>query len=258
MKIATWNINSVRSRLDRLIAWLGEHKPDVLCLQELKCQEHQFPFEDIARAGYHAVMIGQKSYNGVAILSRAEPGDIKPATDLAAPLDSDDQARLISASVDGVRIICVYVPNGSDMTSDGYSYKLAWLDALGDMLRQEYSPEESLVICGDTNIIARDCDAANPQPWRATGMGCQAVRNKFDELCRWGLVDVFGQKHPEGGLFSWWDYRQLGFAKNRGLRIDHILTTRTLAKKCTDAYIDRDQRKGHKPSDHAPVIAIFE
>lgn len=262
MKIATWNVNSIRTRLERLIAWLGKHQPDVLCLQELKCQKHQFPFEQITQAGYHAVMLGQKSYNGVAILSKSELADIRLGLNMAQPGQDEQtdnpQARLISAEFEGVRIVCVYVPNGSDMTSDKYTYKLCWLDNFQKMLQRDYSPDQFLVICGDTNVIARDIDAADPEIWKTTGIGCDEVRQKFASLCQWGLVDIMAQRHPEGKIFSWWDYRNLGFQLNDGLRIDHILTTRSMAKRCVSINVDRDERKGQKPSDHAPVIAVFE
>ncbi len=262
MKIATWNVNSIRTRLGRLIAWLSKHQPDVLCLQELKCQEHQFPFEEIAQAGYHAVMLGQKTYNGVAILSKSEPTDVRRGLILAQPdgesQTHDPQARLISAEFNGVRIFSIYVPNGSDMTSDKYTYKLGWLDSLVEMLQRDYSPDQFLIICGDTNIIARDIDSANPEIWKTTGLGCDEIRQKFDKLCQWGLVDILAQQYPEGGIFSWWDYRNLGFQLNDGLRLDHILATRSLAERCSSITVDRDERKGEKPSDHAPVIAVFE
>ncbi|MCD4825856.1 MAG: exodeoxyribonuclease III [Phycisphaerae bacterium] len=255
MKLATWNVNSIRSRLDRLIAWLGKHRPDVLCLQELKCQDFQFPYEAIEAAGYYAAVFGQKAYNGVAILSRSEPADVRQG--LGDGVD-DSQARLISADIDGVRVICVYIPNGAELHSEKYLYKIDWLGRLGEMLGRDFCPEQPLILCGDSNVLIHDRDAANPATWRRTGIGCDEVRDAFGNVRDWGLIDVFGRKHPKGGIYSWWDYRQLSFAMNNGMRIDHILATAPLAQRCTSAEIDRDERKGQKPSDHAPVVTIFE
>jgi exodeoxyribonuclease-3 len=255
MKLATWNVNSVRARLERLLAWLDRHQPDVLCLQEIKCQDEQFPYDEIVRAGYHAAIYGQKTYNGVAILSRSKPADVRRGYDD----DADNAfARLISADVGGTRVICVYVPNGSDMQSESYSYKLAWLTRLREMLERDFTPTQPLVICGDSNVIRYDDDAADMAAWTGTGLGCEEVRAGLQNVIDWGLTDVFREKHPEGGIFSWWDYRQLGFQRNHGLRLDHILTTAGLAGRCTSAEIDREERKGPKTSDHAPVIAEFQ
>ncbi len=257
MKLATWNVNSVRTRLDRLLDWLDRHTPDVVCLQEIKCRDDAFPYAAIEAAGYHVAVHGQPSYNGVAILSRSAISDVQ--TGLGDTM-LDQQSRLISAEIDGVRVICVYIPNGADLTSDKYPYKLAWLDALEALLERQHAPEGPLIVCGDTNILQRDCDAYNPHHWHKTGIGCDAVRTHFDRLVDWGLGDLLATAHPEGGIYSWWDYRHLSFPQNHGMRIDHILATEPMAARLESISVDRDERKISplgKPSDHAPVIANF-
>ena len=252
MKLATWNVNSVRSRLERLLAWLANHQPDVLCLQELKGLEDVFPFDAIRQAGYHAAVYGEKTYNGVAILSRSEP------TDIHKGLPGDDHARLIAATVDGVRIVSVYVPNGREVGCEHWHYKLDWLKKLSAWLAETAKPTDRLAVCGDFNVAPDDADVANPESWADSVLCHPDIRKAFQTLTRWPLVDVFGRHHPEGGVYSWWDYRRLAFQKGIGLRLDHILATKPLAAQCTAATIDRDERKGEKPSDHAPVIATFE
>lgn len=255
MKLATWNINSIRAREERLLAWLDRHEPDVLCLQELKVEEQAFPFAAVEQAGYVASVFGQKTYNGVAILSRSEPTDVMHG--MGDGVD-DPQARLIAATIDGVRIVCVYVPNGKVVGDPKYAYKLDWLDRLRRHLDGRYDRDDNLIVCGDTNVAVDDKDVANPDAWADSVLCHDDARSAFADLCAWGLIDVFRQHHPDGGIYSWWDYRRLGFPKNDGLRIDHILATAGLAEHCTSATIDRDERKGSKPSDHAPVIAEFD
>lgn len=253
MKLVTWNVNSIRSRLDRLVAFLARHEPDVVCLQELKGLEEVFPFEPIQAAGYHSAVFGQKTYNGVAILSRDEPADVVRGFG-----DPDGPARLIAATIGGVRVVNVYVPNGQTLESDQWPVKLAWLARLRAWLDETADPSQQLALCGDFNIARDDADLANPDRW-ADSVLCHAdVRVAFASLCDWPMVDVFRQHHPEGGIFSWWDYRRMGFVRNDGIRLDHILATPSLAAACTDAMVDRDERKGEKPSDHAPVIAAFD
>ncbi len=254
MKIATWNVNSIRARQERLLGWLGEHQPDVVCLQELKVTDDAFPHDAIGAAGYHAAVLGQKTYNGVAILSKTEPTEVLRGLDD----DVDDpQARLLAANVEGVRILSAYVPNGQEVGSDKFAYKLDWLRRLRAYLDHRHTPSQPLVVCGDLNVAPDEHDVANPEQW-ADSVLCHAqARDALSQVCAWGLVDVFRQHHPEGGLYSWWDYRMLAFPKNNGLRIDHVLATEPMAKRCTSAEIDREQRKGPKPSDHAPVMAEF-
>ena len=260
MILATWNVNSIRSRLERLLAWLERNRPDALCLQELKCTDEAFPYDELARAGYHAAVSGQKTYNGVAILSRVEPREIRRALDDDA---RDTQARFVSARVGEAAILCAYVPNGQAVGSEAYGYKLAWLARLRKHLERHYRPGEPLALCGDTNVARDDLDVDRPEEW-ADSVICHAdARAGLTGLLDWGLADLFRLKHPEGKIYSFWDYRNLDFPRNNGLRIDHILATSPLAARCLKAAIDRDERKGDKgeergkPSDHAPVMAVF-
>ncbi len=258
MKFVTWNVNSVRARLERLVDWLGRIQPDVLCLQELKVTDEAFPFEPIESAGYHAVVTGQKTYNGVAILSRAEPKDVRRG--IQDDID-DPQARLISAEIDGIRVMNAYVPNGRSVESDAYQYKLDWLGRLRAQLDKTAQSSDDLILAGDLNVATDDCDVAEPDVWADSVLCEQQVRHALADVCDWGLVDVFRKHHPEGGVYSWWDYRAGAFPKNNGLRIDHILASESLANRCSSAEVDRDERKikGElKPSDHAPVIAVFD
>jgi exodeoxyribonuclease-3 len=255
MKIATWNVNSIKARKDRLLAWLPQHAPDVLCLQELKLDDASFPRDELQQAGYHAVVHGQKTYNGVAILSRKEPGQTRIGLDDGV---DDPQARIVGAVIDDVSLLSVYVPNGGAPGSDKLVYKLAWLERLLSHLDRFHDRARPLVLCGDLNIAPDDRDVARPDEWKDSVLCLPEVRAAFRKLLDWGLRDCFRQHHPEGGLYSWWDYRQLGFPKNNGLRIDHILATAPMAQRCTRTFIDREQRKGKLPSDHAPVIAEFE
>jgi exodeoxyribonuclease-3 len=252
--VATWNVNSVRARLERLLAWLAAHAPDVLCLQELKAPDDEFPAAALAAAGYHAVLHGQRTYNGVAILSRTPASEIEVG--LRDGVD-DGQARLVSARVGGIRILSAYVPNGDEVGSEKFRYKLAWMERLRTHLAGHASPSEPLLLCGDLNVAPDDRDVARPAEWNDTVLCHPEARAALQRILDWGLVDTFRLHHPEGGFYSWWDYRQLGFPRNNGLRIDHILATATVAKRSTETRIDREARKGKQPSDHAPVIAVF-
>ena len=253
MKIATWNVNSIRARHDRVLRWLERHQPDVLCLQELKVREADFPRLTIEAAGYKAAVLGQKTYNGVAILAR------QPLEDVRLGLGEDDpQARLVSARVGGVRVLSAYFPNGRTVGSESYSYKLEWMSRLRSELDTSYDPDEPLALCGDFNVAPAPRDVHDPAAWEASVLFHPTVREALESIRSWGFVDSYRQHHADEGLFSWWDYRMLGFPKNRGLRIDHIFVTRSLAERCRDASIDREERKGKQPSDHAPVIASFD
>ena len=254
MKLATWNVNSIRARQERLLAWLQRVEPDVVCLQELKVTDEFFPFEAIREAGYWAAVFGQKTYNGVAILSRSEPFDIQGGMDDGA---DDPQARLLAATIAGIRVISAYVPNGKIVGSEHYAYKLAWMNRLRTYLQTRFKPSEPLVLCGDFNVAPHNSDVARPAAWVNSVLCHNGARQALEEIRRWGLVDVFRKHHPEGGIYSWWDYRMLAFPKNDGLRIDHIFATESLASRCTRAEVDRQERKGTKPSDHAPVVAEF-
>ena len=253
MRIVSWNINSLRKRQERLLAWLASTQPDVVCLQETKCTDEQFPVLDLRAAGYHSAFHGQKSYNGVAIFSRIEPREVRPAL---RDEEDDPQARVIAATIGEVRVYSIYAPNGQAVGSPAYDYKLKWYARLRSCLERE-SREQHLVVCGDFNVAPKDEDVYDPDLWRDAIMCSDRERKAFEELCGIGLVDTLRLHHPEPGLFSWWDYRMLAFPKNRGLRIDAILASRSLAKHCTGAGIEREMRKGKEPSDHAPVWAEF-
>jgi exodeoxyribonuclease III len=253
VRVVSWNINSLRKRQDRLFAWLEDTKPDIVCLQETKCTDEQFPALALQSAGYHSVYHGEKSYNGVAILSKTKPGDVR-----ASLCDEvvDPQARVISAKIDDVRVFSIYAPNGQAVGSPAYEYKLNWYRRLRDCLAKV--KDVDLVVCGDFNVAPEDVDVHDPQLWRGAIMCSDAERAAFHELCAVGLVDTLRiHRKNEAGLFTWWDYRMLSFPKNRGLRIDAVLASESLAKRCTDAGIDREMRKGKEPSDHAPIWAEF-
>jgi exodeoxyribonuclease III len=254
MKIATWNVNSIRARQERLLAWLKAHAPDIVCLQELKVEDDAFPHDEIRAVGYHAAVHGQKTYHGVAILSRTAPEQV--CSGLCDAVE-DAQARLISAVIDGVTVLSVYAPNGGEVSSERFPYKLAWLDRLAAYLKRACDPSQPLIVCGDFNIAPDDRDVARPDDWRDSVFCVPEVRAAYQKLLDFGLVDCFRRHHEEGGFYSWWDYRQLSFPKNNGLRIDHLLATHGTAARCTSAFIDREQRKGKLPSDHAPVLAEF-
>jgi exodeoxyribonuclease III len=255
MKLATWNVNSIRSRQDRLIAWLARHEPDVLCLQELKVTDEVFDPAPIEAAGYHVTMLGQKAYNGVGIVSRSLASNIVCNMDDGV---DDPQARLIAGTFGEVAVVNLYVPNGSEVGSDKWDYKLAWLSRLTDWLDAHYTPDQPLIICGDFNIAPTDADMADPEAWADSVLCHPLVRDALTRLLDWGLTDVFATHYPEGGIYSWWDYRHLAFPKDRGMRIDLVLATAGLATRCTNIEVDRDERKGEKPSDHAPVVATFD
>jgi exodeoxyribonuclease-3 len=255
MRIVTWNVNSVRARKDRLLAWLASRQPDVLCLQELKCVEADFPLEEVRALGYHAALHGQKTWNGVAILSRTPLSDVRHGM---ADGVEDPQCRVLAATAQGVRVYSLYCPNGQEVGSEAYGYKLQWFARLLRVLQQDESPARPLALCGDFNIAPTDLDVHDPAAWSGQTLCTAPERACFGQLLAWGLEDTFRRHHPgQGGLFSWWDYRMLGFPKNRGLRIDHVLATAPLAARCTAAGIDREERKGKLPSDHAPAWAEF-
>ncbi len=254
MKIASWNVNSVKARRERLLAWLEKHKPDVLCLQELKTVDDGFPAEEVRALGYHFALLGQRTYNGVAILARSELEDVRNSLDDG---DDDVESRLISARVNGVRVISCYVPNGQAITSDKYAYKLRWLDRLLAYLPRHHVASEPLVLCGDFNIAPEDRDCCDPVAWQDSVLCHELVRERWQRLRELGLVDTYRLHEQAAGKFSWWDYRMLSFPKGKGLRIDFVLASQPLAERCTSAAIDRDERKGKLPSDHAPVIAEF-
>jgi exodeoxyribonuclease-3 len=253
MKIASWNVNSLKVRLPHLLDWLAEQQPDVLCLQELKLEDQNFPRAEIEAAGYHTAFSGQKTYNGVALLARQPIADVVCGN----PLFVDEQKRLIAGTVDGVRVICAYMPNGQEVGCNKYDYKLRWLDALAAWLADELIRYPQLALCGDYNIAPEDRDVHDPLRWTDCILCSPAERAALQRLIGLGLADSFRLFEQPEKSFSWWDYRMLGFQKNLGLRIDHILLSRPLAEKCTAAGIDRAPRKRERPSDHAPVWATL-
>ena len=251
-KIVSWNINSLRKRQDRLFAWLDATKPDIVCLQETKCTDEQFPVLGLQSAGYHSAYHGEKSYNGVAILSKTKLRNVRVS--LCDEI-VDPQARVIAATIDNLRVYSIYAPNGQAVGSPAYGYKLNWYARLRDCVMKE--KDLDLAVCGDFNVAPEDVDVHDPALWRGAIMCSDGERAAFQQLCDAGLTDTLRLHHKDSGLFSWWDYRMLSFPKNRGLRIDAILASKSLATKCIGAGIDREMRKGKEPSDHAPVCTEF-
>jgi len=253
MRIVSWNINSLRKRQERLFEWLESIKPDIVCLQETKCTDEQFPALALQSTGYDAVYHGEKSYNGVAILSKVKLRNIR-----ASLCDEvvDLQARVISATSRNLRVYSVYAPNGQAVGSAAYEYKLDWYKRLRDCLAKE--KDVDLVVCGDFNVAPGDTDVHDPQLWRGAIMCSDGERRAFQQLCGIGLRDTLRLHPHEPGVFTWWDYRMLAFPKNRGLRIDAVLASGALAEKCTASGVDREMRKGKDPSDHAPIWADFD
>jgi exodeoxyribonuclease-3 len=253
MRIVSWNINSLRRRQERFLALLASTRPDVVCLQETKCTDDQFPVLDLKAAGYHSAFHGQKSYNGVAIISKVEPAEVRVSL---CDEEDDPQARVIAATIGEVRVYSIYAPNGQAVGSPAYDYKMKWYARLRKCLERE-KHKGPLAVCGDFNVAPQDEDVYDPELWRGAIMCSDGERRAFQELCGIGLVDTLRLHHREAGLFSWWDYRMLAFPKNRGLRIDAILASETLTARCTAAGINREMRKGKEPSDHAPIWAEF-
>ena len=254
MKIASWNVNSLKVRLPHLLDWLAEQQPDALCLQELKLEDHNFPRAEIEAAGYQVAFFGQKTYNGVALLAREAISDVT----LGNPHFPDEQKRLIAGTVGDTRVICAYMPNGQAVGSDKYEYKLRWLDALATWVAEEIATHPRLALCGDYNIAPDDRDVHNPQAWAGQILCSVPERAAFQRLLDLGLKDSFRLFEQPEKTFSWWDYRMLGFQKNLGLRIDHVLLSQALSESCSAAGVDRAPRKRERPSDHAPVWAIVD
>lgn len=253
MKLATWNVNSLNVRLPHVMNWLAENPTDVLCLQETKLTDDKFPASIIEAAGYHVVYSGQKTYNGVAILSKL------PITDVVKnnPRFDDPQQRILAATIDGVRVVCAYVPNGQSVGSEKYEYKLGWLSAFHDWIREEAALHPQLAVVGDYNIAPEDRDVHDPAAWEGMVHVSEKERAALARLLDIGLTDAYRLFEQPEKSFSWWDYRGLGFRLNKGLRIDHILLSQALAKRCEACVIDREPRKWEQPSDHTPVIATL-
>ena len=251
MKLAAWNVNSLKVRLPQLLDFLATRAPDVVCLQETKLTDENFPVAEIEAAGYQVAYSGQKTYNGVAILSRMPMSDIC----LGIANFDDELKRVIAATIEGVRVVCVYCPNGQSVDSDKYVYKLAWFDALIAWLKDELTRHPKLALLGDYNIAPEDRDVHDPAAWAGGILVSDAERARFQALQALGLQDSFRLFDQPEKTYSWWDYRMLGFRRNQGLRIDHILLTAPLAQACTCSIVDREMRKLERPSDHAPVVA---
>lgn len=250
MKFATWNVNSLNVRLPHVLDWLRDNQPDVLCLQETKQEDSKFPYDALLEAGYESAHIGQKTYNGVAILSRHPIMDIQRNI----PNFEDDQQRILAATINGIRVVCAYVPNGQAVDSDKYQYKIRWLDALNVWLKTELISHPKLMLLGDYNIAPEDRDCHDPAAWIGQVLVSPAERLAFQNLLQLGLHDSFRLFDQTEKSFSWWDYRMMGFRRNFGMRIDHILVSDLLKPRCLSAYIDKFPRKLERPSDHTPVV----
>lgn len=254
-KIATWNVNSLNVRLEHLLAWLKTTQPDVLALQEIKMETDKFPHDAFRELGYHAVVSGQKTYNGVALLSKQPSSAETHVFDV--PGYPDPQRRVLGAAIDGVYILNLYVPNGQAVGSDKYIYKLIWLTHLQVLVISLLKKYEKIIVLGDFNIAPTDADVHDPIAWKGHVLVSEKERAAFEELLKLGFVDCY-KKSPAGETqFSWWDYRQAAFQRNRGLRIDHVLASEAMANQLLSCEIDKTPRALERPSDHAPVIACF-
>ncbi|HJS77288.1 MAG TPA: exodeoxyribonuclease III [Burkholderiales bacterium] len=251
MRIATWNVNSLRIRLPHLLDWLASQQPDVMCLQETKTEDHNFPHAEIQAAGYQAVYCGQKAYNGVAILARTALTDVQHGI----PHFPDDPKRVIAASVGDIRVLCLYAPNGEAPGTDKYAYKLRWYQALASWLQAELSRRPRLAVLGDMNIAPEPRDVHDPKRWEGKIHFSEPERAAFREVLKVGLRDAFRLLDQPEKQFTWWDYRLNAFQRGWGLRIDHILLSPQLAAICKACGIDTEPRKRERPSDHAPVTA---
>ena len=251
MRIATWNVNSLKVRLPHVTEWLASHQPDVLCLQETKTEDVKFPLEAITQTGYQAVFSGQKTYNGVALLSRTTPTDISAGI----PGFDDAQKRVLAATFGDTRVICVYIPNGESVESDKYQYKLRWLAALTEWLRAELQKYPKLALLGDYNIAPQARDVYDPEAWAGKVLFSDLEHAAFQGLIALGLSDSFRLFEQAERSYTWWDYRMMAFRRKLGVRIDHILLSSALAQNCTACVIDIEPRKLERPSDHAPVFA---
>ena len=256
MLIATWNVNSLKARLDRVTQWVTENQPDVLCMQETKMKDEVFPALTFAEMGYESAHFGQGQWNCVAIISKVGLTDV--VNNFAKPIEPDHEARIISATCGGVKVVCVYVPNGRALEDDHYKYKLGWMKKLRQHADAIAKPNDRLVIGGDFNIAPTDEDVWDVTKFEGATHVSAPERKVFAELCDWGLTDAFRELHPEPKVFSWWDYRNGSFHKGEGMRIDFLLATKSLMSDVEASSIDRNARKGEKPSDHVPVTITLK
>jgi exodeoxyribonuclease-3 len=248
---ATWNVNSVAARLPLVLRWLESAKPDVLCLQEIKCVDDRFPREEFLAAGYTAAVYGQPTYNGVAILSR------EPLVEVRRGLTDDDSvahARVLAARAGDVHVVNVYVPNGQAVGTDKYEFKLAWMARLREYFDERFSPDDAVLLCGDFNVAPEARDVHEPARWEGQVLFSEPEREALERVREWGFVDAYRRHNEAGGFYSWWDYRAAAFRRNDGLRIDHVWVTAPLAERTTGAWIDKETRAWERPSDHAPVV----
>ncbi|RLA03731.1 MAG: exodeoxyribonuclease III [Gammaproteobacteria bacterium] len=253
MKIATWNVNSLKVRLPHVLDWLATSQADILCLQETKTTDENFPLADIEAAGYHVVYSGQKTYNGVAIISK------QPATDIVTDIPGldDPQRRILGATIGDVRVLDLYVVNGQEVGSEKYVHKLHWLEQVTAHISEQLQQHERFVVVGDFNIAPEDRDVYDPEAWHERILCSTPEREALQKIVDLGLTDTFRLFEQEDKSYSWWDYRAAGFRRNRGLRIDLILASKPLADHCTACLIDKEPRKLERPSDHTPVVAEF-
>lgn len=253
MRVVTWNVNSLRARLDRVEEWLVEVAPDVVCLQETKLTDDAFPALSLQALGYESVHHGQGQWNGVAILSKV--GIESVVSNFADGIEPDPDARIITATCGGIRISCCYVPNGRALDDDHYQYKLSWLDRLQAHVAQESSATDDVIVTGDFNIAPTDADVHNPDMMVGATHVSEPERQRLQALKDWGLVDLFRAQHPDAdSVYSWWDYRGGDFHQGRGMRIDLVLGTQSVLDRLEWSAVDRNARKGKQPSDHAPVF----
>jgi exodeoxyribonuclease-3 len=253
VRIVTWNVNSLRARLERVEEWVAEVQPDVVCMQETKLADDAFPALTFEAMGYECAHYGQGQWNGVAIISKVGLHDV--VANFAEGIDPDPDARIVTATCGGVRISCCYVPNGRSLDDDHYTYKLSWLDRLLDHLGRDTSPDADVVVTGDFNIAPADIDVHDPAKFDGATHVSVPERERLQALCDWGLTDLFRQQHPDAEkVFSWWDYRGGDFHQGRGMRIDLVLGSASVAQRLEWSVIDRNARKGKSPSDHTPVI----
>lgn len=255
MKIATWNVNSIRLRLDQVLEWLNATGTDVVCVQETKVDDENFPVQPIVDAGFHVAFFGQKSYNGVAIISRYEIADVQKGF----PEDDDESPkRLIAATINGVRIVNTYIPNGTELWTDKFTFKLDWLQRLRRMFDEDCDLNSKVLLCGDFNVAPEELDVWSVPQWTGKLHFSKPERAAIDHVKKWGFVDVFRKLNGDLQEFSWWNYREGAWQRNQGLRIDHIWVSPPLADKCTGCWIDKSPRGQEKPSDHTPVVADFD
>ena len=255
MKIATWNVNSINARLEHLTKWLAETDPDIVCVQETKCVDEGFPYQEVHDAGYFSAFYAQKSYNGVAILSKYDLDDVQKNFP-----DDDDESpkRLIAATIKGIRIVNTYIPNGTELWTDKFTFKLDWIQRLRKWFDETCRKDGDVLLCGDFNVAPEEPDVWNVPAWEGKLHFTKTERAAIHHVKQWGFVDVFRKLNGDVKEFSWWNYREGAWQRNHGLRIDHIWTSPALAEKCTACWIDKTPRSWERPSDHAPVVAEFD